>query len=430
MTSFVYVDETLFCLTMVAYLLSAIMATIGFSMGVYYRLKPHYVFPELSFGIISISFFCYLTDGIRIRYFKESTEDFIGSACFWPSWAVSLIAIGLSALTILFIILIVQKRMSSLTAMSVKEAVSRLPKGLCFYDDTGRLLLINNRMEKDVRELMGESFYDGNDFWSAIKDDKLLNGVSSKQSENLYIVEHNDKTVMQFKKIDHSFNGKRVYELSVTDITLEYAVKKEIEDKNKKRKEMNKRLREYSKTVTQVIKEKEILAARIHVHNRLGSLILQTEKELMQKKPDHDSLISSWNELLSMLFLPKDESKDHFVQAEKTAADIGVNIIYDGAYPEKGSTAEKVFASAISECAINSARHADGTELYVTMRQREEYDSIVIRNNGNIPTKEIKEGGGLSSLRKMSETAGGTMSIQTHPSFSLTIAIPKETDDE
>lgn len=430
MISFVYTNETVFCLTMTAYLFSAILATICFSMGISYRLKPQYVFPELSFAIISISFFCYLTDGIKIRYFKEKPDDFIGSACFWPSWIIILIAIGLSALTILWIVLIVKKRISSITAMSVKEAVSELPKGLCFYDDTGRLLLINTRIEEDVEKLTDESLYDGNDFWSAIKENILSNGTSTKQSNNLYIVHQNDGIVMQFRKIDHSFDGKRVYELSATDITLEHSVKKEIEDKNEKLKKLNMRLREYSKTVTQVIKEKEILAARIRVHNQLGSLILQTEKELMQKDPDHDSLISSWNELLSMLFLPMDESQDPFAQAEKTAADIGVNIKYEGDYPKKRSMAEKIFASAIFECATNTVRHADGTELYVTMRNDKGYNSIEIRNNGNIPKREIKEGGGLSSLRKMSENAGGTMSIQTIPSFSLMINIPKEPHDE
>lgn len=69
---------------------------------------------------------------------------------------------------------------------------------------------------------------------------------------------------------------------------------------------------------------------------------------------------------------------------------------------------------------------ADGTELYVKMRENENEYSIELTNNGTMPTREIKEGGGLSSLRTMAENAGGKMSVASNPHFALEMTIPKE----
>ena len=105
---------------------------------------------------------------------------------------------------------------------------------------------------------------------------------------------------------------------------------------------------------------------------------------------------------------------------------MGVRIFYDGKRPKKGTQAEKIFATAVFECVTNTARHADGTELYVKMTENDNEYSINLTNNGKQPEQEIKEGGGLSSLRRVAENAGGRMTITSVPKFSLAITMPKE----
>ena len=50
----------------------------------------------------------------------------------------------------------------------------------------------------------------------------------------------------------------------------------------------------------------------------------------------------------------------------------------------------------------------------------------VITDNGQKPEKNIKEGGGLSGIRKRVEQCGGTLRICSDPIFSITVKIPKE----
>ena len=425
MTPLVYANEIVFCFTMSAYLLAAFLGVVCFAMSVYYRLKPQYVLPEIIVSAASVLLFCYLSDAVQIRYFGANPSDFSGSPCFMPLWSVVLIAAILFALVVLWLVLVVKKRLSSLTAMSVKEAIAELPVGLCFYDETGRLLLLNEQVANDCKELTGEPLYDGNAFWSSVSEGKVSDGITVTQSEGSLIVERADGRVTLCKRIAHDMGGKRVYELCGTDISREFALKKEIEQKNENLRKMNLRLRKYGGIVAEVTREKEVLGARIKVHGNLGPLILRTKKALAQGEYDRTLLISEWNDILSLIFAPDDE-QDKFAEADKTAASVGVRIFYDGKRPKKGTQAEKIFAGAVFECVTNTARHADGTELYVTMTESDTEYAVTLTNNGNLPDSEVKEGGGLSSLRRVAENAGGQMTITSVPKFSLAIIVPKE----
>lgn len=425
MTPLVYANETVFCFTMIAYLLAAIVGIVCLAMSVSYKLKPQYVLPEIIVSLAAVLLFCYLSDGIRIRYLGANPSDFSGSPCFMPLWSVILIAAILIALVVFWLVLVVKKRLSSLTAMSVKEAIAELPVGLCFYDETGRILLLNEQVANDCKELTNEPLYDGNDFWSSVSEGKVIGDVTVTHSDSSVIVERADGRVTLCKRIVHDINGKTVYELCGTDVSREFALKKEIEQKNENLRKMNLRLRKYGEIVAEVTREKEVLGARIKVHSNLGSLILRTKKALTQGEYDRASLISEWNDILSLIFAPDDE-QDKFAEADKTAASVGVRIFYDGKRPKKGTQAEKIFAGAVFECVTNTARHADGTELYVGMTESDAEYAITLTNNGKQPEQEIKEGGGLSSLRRVTENAGGQMTITSVPKFSLTLTVPKE----
>lgn len=189
---------------------------------------------------------------------------------------------------------------------------------------------------------------------------------------------------------------------------------------------MNLRLRQYGEIVAEVTREKEILAARIKVHGNLGSLILRTKKELTQGGYDSAALTLAWNDLLSLLLAPDGDKQDPFAEADKTAASVGVRICYSGKRPKSGTQAEKIVAAAVFECMTNTARHADGTELYVNMTEDGAEYTAVLTNNGRQPEREIREGGGLSGLRRVTENAGGRMTVGCVPAFALTIVVPKE----
>ena len=425
MIPFVDCNEIVFRGTFILLLVAAFVGVVCFAISFSYRLKLRYILPELLCTICAVLTFCFLSDGIRIRDLGENRSDFLASTCFLPTWCVVAVAFLLFASVCVCLSVIIKKRLSSLTAMSVKEAISVLPAGVCFYDETGRLLLVNEQISNECRQITGMPLLDGAAFWSAMCEGKVADGIVCSCEGDSVLVEKNDGHASSYKRIIHIVDGKTIYEISCSDISQEFALKREVEEQNEELRKMNLRLRKYGETVTEVTKERETLAARVKVHDGMGSLILKTKRALLQGECDKEELISEWNGIVSLVYAPEIEG-DRFAEIEKTAKSVGVKIVYDGVRPETGGEEEKILLSAVFECLTNTARHADGNELYVTFCDDGKFICANIGNNGRPPQAEIVEGGGLSSLRTMTEMAGGSMKTVSSPRFLLTVRVPKE----
>ena len=430
MIPFVDCNEAVFRGTLILLLLAAFVGVVCFAISLSYRLKLRYVIPELLCALCAVTTFCFLSDGIRIRDFGESGTGFSGSICFCPAWCMVLTSFLLLAAVGVCLALVIKKRLSSLTAMSVKDAISVLPAGLCFYDETGRLLLTNGKIGDECREITGMPLSDGAAFWSAMCEGNTAEGTVCGREGDSVLVEKSDGRASCYKRIIHSLDGKTVYELSCSDISREFALKKKVEEQNEELRKMNVRLRKYGETVTEVTKERETLAARVKVHDGMGSLILKTKRAILQEECDKDALIREWNGVVSLVSSPETE-EDRAEEIKKTAESVGVKILYTGVRSPKGSVAEKILANAVFECITNTARHADGDELYITVSDDGAFFTARIGNNGRPPKAEIVEGGGLSSLRRITEMAGGSMKTESFPRFLLSVSIPKgEKEDE
>lgn len=424
MIPFVDCNEIVFRGTFIILLITAFAGVVCFAISLSYRLRMRYVLPELFCMICAVLAFCLLGGGIEIRDFGRTRSDFSGSFCFLPAWFVVTVAFFLLASVCVCLALVIKKRLSSLTAMSVKDAISVLPAGLCFYDETGRLLLMNERIADECREITGMPLLDGAAFWSAICGGNTAEGIVCSREGDSVLVGKNDGWAICYKRIVHRMDGRTVYELSGSDISREFALKKKVEEQNEELRKMNLRLRKYGETVTEVTKERETLAARVKVHDGMGTLILKTKRALLLGTSDKEALIREWKGIVSLIYAPETE-EDGEEEIGKTAESVGVKISYAGVRPQKGSVAEKILVNAVFECITNTARHADGDELYIKVSDDGEFYTAELSNNGRPPQAEIAEGGGLSSLRRMTEMAGGRMKTKSFPRFLLTVILPK-----
>lgn len=425
MTAFIDCGDVLFRATFCLLATAGMLGVVCFAVGTSYKLKRRHVLPGFAAGVGALLFFSFLSDALLVRDLGRDRGEFAHIACMMPTWIAALVTAVLLAAVCVCLVLLIRERMLTLTAMSVKEAIAVLPTGLCFYDATGRLLLMNRQIDLECRMLTGRPLLDGTAFWADMCEGRTLPGIVCAREGSSVIAESEDGRVNCYKRITHDFDGRTIFELTETDISREYILKKTLEEKNKQLRRMNDGLRAYGEKVTQLTKERETLAARVKVHDSMGSLILTTKKALSQGDCDKETLIAMWEDILSLISAPEGE-EDKFAEAEKTAANVGVKICYRGSRPQKGSNAEKILFAAMTECMTNTARHADGDELTVTVTDDGPCFSAVFENNGQPPKGRVKEGGGLSSLRTMIETAGGHMTTESAPRFRLTVSIPKE----
>lgn len=423
MTPFVNSPEAAFLSILVLFLFTAFMDVVIFTMSIVYRLKPYLLIVELFVTFASVILFCLLSGVAPYRYRGGEIEN-LPSICFMPLWGVSLLCAGLLISATLLLAFVIKKRLSSITPMAVKEAASVLPNGLCFYEETGRVLLLNEKIDQECHDLMNAPLNDGIAFWNGLKKNEALVEGGRNGDDSLIIQERNGKVVC-YTRFLHQLGKKRVFELIGVDITTQYKLKLELEEKNENLRKLGLRLRKYGETVGEVTREKEILAAKVKVHAKLGSLILQTKKFLLSQHDfNRELLAATWMDVISLVFT-SEEPKDPWFEAEETATNVGVSLVYSGSRPQQGTTAERIFAQAIFEGAINLARHSNGDKLFVKFEQDAKKNYLILTDKGSNAKPVLKEGGGLSSLRSLVENSGGEMVTNAQPRFTISISLPR-----
>jgi uncharacterized membrane protein YgcG len=119
-----------------------------------------------------------------------------------------------------------------------------------------------------------------------------------------------------------------------------------------------------------------------------------------------------------------DTARDPLADALELTEAIGVDAELTGMIPQEDPD-RKILAAAVSECASNTVKHADGDQLKVIISRTDTEWVCVLQNNGLQPKEAIRESGGLLSLRTLVEKEGGSMQTRILPEYAITIRLPK-----
>lgn len=305
----------------------------------------------------------------------------------------------------------------------IKEAFDNLPIGLCYFDRNGIPILCNKVMYKLVFDLSGQNLQHEAELITVLNNSqKKLYGIGEKG-----IISTTDDRVWRFKSKEiKDSNGLIYIEYTAFDVTELYIKKIELEKNNIRLSKMADNQEKLFDNIRIEIREEEILEAKSRVHDRMGRSLIVVKNYLDGKINEGDitSVLSEWNDAILMLQGTdnKNMTEDFFEELKNISSGM-IQIIYTRKQPVNKEKSY-IFASAVRECVTNAIRHAKATELYVRFLEEDGFESVEITNNGLIPLEKIKEGGGLSSLRKKIEKAGGIMEIESNPLFKLRVTLP------
>lgn len=389
--------------------------------------KHKYVF-IITESMITI-FFSILLIGCLTYFDIDDISKLDPVSTFAVSIPVSIDFLLLSLFTLLnlFItIVLIRNRKNTISKRSIKEAFDDLPCGICFYEASGVTRLVNSKRNDFSIRITGEYLLNGKKFISILTNENIKRNSLSHQEEEEYIISLDDH-VYSFRRREHQLSDKSLYEIIATDITRKHQLSRELNKKNKELSSFNKRMREYGETIEELTIEKETLSAKRNIHDKLGKLLILSRQSLDKDRTEEEKevLLSTWkNTLIAFESMKENESNDTYDELFKAAKDIGISIIFSGRRPESRK-GKKIAAKAIIECMTNTIKHAKGNEVYVSFKERNRFIEIQITNNGEQPKEEIKEGGGLSSLRLLIEREGGSMKIISFPRFEMNITIEK-----
>ena len=309
-------------------------------------------------------------------------------------------------------------RRENLTPLSVKKAIDLLPAGVAFAADEDNVVFANLTMNSISRALTGRVLTNLS---------PILELGEATDNCTFRLSDPNGAATWQFASDTVEKDGTQYRRLIATDISAQAAINATLQEKHDKLTELNRRLDIYNRNAERIIISQELLNARMQVHNETGHILLASRHYM-----DHPSAVEEEGLLLALRltnahllneYESDDTERDALSEAIEMASSIGVKVKLGGIIPESGDP-RTILAAAVSECATNVRKHADGDTLTVTTDEADGSVTMTLTGNGNPVAKPVTESGGLASLRRLTEQSGGSMEITATPDFTLTIRVP------
>jgi hypothetical protein len=277
-------------------------------------------------------------------------------------------------------------------------------------------------MDALCRELTGERLSDARKLWTYLEQSGEDQG-----GKRLIHTPHGE--VWLFAKDTLTAQGRDYDRTSAVNVTQRYRITEELREKNAHLQQIQRRMKEASDLSAEMFVKQEEASARSALHNELGQVLLMGRHYVLHPENTDSAMVALMTRQMNSFLLgesraPAAEAEDELRRAISTAASIGVSVELKGAAPEEGRL-RAVLAAAIRECAANAVKHAEGDRLFAAITRTADGTVMTVTNNGRPPKGPVAESGGLLSLRRSAEAAGGQMRIQSLPAFSLTLTFPK-----
>lgn len=320
---------------------------------------------------------------------------------------------------------------NTVTATSVKQSVDDLPLAICFGSNDGHPILVNRHMRDICIELTDCELQNIYDLWRLLSQDIFLEGIKRIRLGEKPIITLQNSRTWSFSKTDLNIKGSSVIQIKASDITQLYELSLKMEEKNAELAEINKRLERLKENITEATRNEEILYAKIKIHDDIGRALLSSSLYLSQGAGNPKDLLEQWNVNVMLLANQQEpEAKTNvFERLDNAAKAIGVRLVIDGDIPTSDTDTCSLIAMAAQECLTNAVRHADSNELYIQLSSHINHYVARFTNNGKKPSGPIREGSGLSGLRRHVELRRCTLHIESVPIFRMTLVIPKKREN-
>ena len=319
--------------------------------------------------------------------------------------------------------LIHRQSRTELNPQSLREGLDLLPDGIAFGTESGIPLLVNSKMQSICSAAFGHSVTD-----TTVFDDLSDNNTCTvERGDHGTFLHLPDGTVWDMRITEHSDNGRKLREYIAYNVTERYRKMTVLRERNERLAAVNAKIRAYSRKMDVMVREKEILAAKIRIHDEVGRSLLAF-RAYLSGHGSREALTQMWRRTTALLKREAESGGEEnpFTALTEAAESVGVRLDIIGRMPED-KTAESIIATAVHECLTNTVRHGGGDTLTVRMTSDGDIITVELANNGRLPEKPIAETGGLKALRDTVEMHGGTMAVSCDGGvFALTVKLQKE----
>ncbi len=322
------------------------------------------------------------------------------------------------------------KQVERLNLRAIKDSLDNLPSGLCFYAESGLIMLANRQMDQLAYQLTGLPLENGLNFYEQLLNGSLSPGVIRLSEINQLIFKLPNGNLWGFTQRLVKLKQSTVTEIVGTNLTLLANLHSHEEKQRHQLEAYQRRLQVYDQDLVELKRAEERLALKFDIHEQFGYLLLLS-RHFWQKRiaglasePDAHAIIKLWQDQLKALVKRNLVTDDYDWASFLTLArELELDLRLIGKLPTD-LTSLTIFKLALQESITNAVRHAKASELIVKSRLKDNTYHFNFINNGNLPTEPIIEGGGLSSIRQQVLNNHGMMNVITQPTFNLEIKLP------
>ena len=307
---------------------------------------------------------------------------------------------------------------------AIKESFDNLPAAICIFSGKGLVRLMNRRMLAVGAMLLGSGIQTLSELRAALAQPP--EGVAPDPAVP-GIYHFPDGSVLRFSEKEITDrDGQRYTEVIASDVAALMAVRTRLHRENQRLEAANQRLRALGEDMAEIVREEEILSMKIRIHDDVGHTLLSVRQAYWQCTDLNElrALSEQWRTTIRLLHTASQETpEDALSYAKARARELGAEVCTAGVFPRDAAVRE-LFSLAIRECTSNCIRHAGGSRVLAECRMDRGAAALTVTNDGRIPDGPVREGGGLTGLRRRVEQARGSMQVESSPRFTLTITVP------
>ena len=343
-----------------------------------------------------------------------------------PMWLLWCITFAADFLMIWDIAGLCRLRRQALGRDSIKQALDMLPSGICYFAPSGRVKLCNRQMNSLFHTISQGDLQTLAELQDALSDCDACSGVIRLSWERQTYLFPDGKAWRYRQSEVKASDGATYTEAVFSDITELYNKNLELKAQIKRLKAISRELKWLSDNALILTREKEVLSAKTKLHDDMGAGLIAIRHILHHNRTEEAAnAMDLFRRAVSAIkydnAYPRGRSElDRFLH---DAEAIGIKVNLSGDLPEQEEL-RHVMILAMRECLTNSVRHAGATTIHITAEKKGDSVSVKITNDGRSPETEVVPKGGLHNLYRHIIDFGGTMEIQSKPSFALTVVLP------
>lgn len=386
-----------------------LLCLVNISSAVLAAVKKRYLFIGLALCLFASSYFIWQVIFDFSLFDKTGKTAAVSSQlCALPQtyWLCAFALLSIGAVMLFYLNIRYDK--TNINPGAIKHCLDQMPCGICCWRENGRVLFKNICMNELCIAITNAPLLNGNQFCDAIENE---------------IIPVADK-VWRFARRELSVDGERLFEMIASDITVEYAKTEALERDRAELSRLNQELREYYLSIDESVQHREILQAKINIHDEMNRLMLLTVAADSGDIGALDNIFSLWEQNALLLCMEADgkNNEQQIGAIESIAGALGIRLVWKNSLPENMNENEReLFFFAAQEAIINAVKHARAKEMEISFEIRENALICSFTNDGVLPESEIRFEGGLRNLSMLAQKQGAKIRIEIKEKFSLCV---------